>query len=469
MRLSETLARENVRMLLVTNAMLITVADGDPDVIEGGWMLVGDDGIIVATGSGPVPADAAGASALDVDGAFVAPGFVSSHSHLFTSGTRGLGVHETLYGWCDSMLGFFNHASAEQMYWSTVHGSLDFMGNGITTAFDFTNPRLPWQTMVDGAKSGPTPELRALDYLTRQADAKADAGLRHVNAIPMDVTVGTDDEIFARFAAAVAHDDGLDPRFRLGSAIFGAVQWSPREDTAELEREAMRRHGVINEAHFLETREEVDLQRSKFAWIDRGGLLGPDFIFGHFIQTTPEIIDRAAETGSRMSWQPASNGRLASGVADIPRMRERGMSIGVGLDDQACTDISDPWGNMRIGIFAVRGVTGDPRSMLPKDMLRFATLGSAEVIGVDDRVGSLEAGKYADFLVVDPKRPDIGPLWHPIDNYVLSCGPRNLRAVYVGGELVNEDGVSTNPLAAEASAKLHEQLPALARSVGWPR
>lgn len=469
MRSPETLARENVRMLLVTNAMLITVADGDPDVIEGGWMLVGDDGIIVATGSGPVPPEAAGASVLDVDGAFVAPGFVSSHSHLFTSGTRGLGVHETLYGWCDSMLGFFNHASAEQMYWSTVHGSLDFMGNGITTAFDFTNPRLPWQTMVDGAKSGPTPELRALDYLTRQADAKADAGLRHVNAIPMDVTVGTDDEIFARFAAAVAHDDGLDPRFRLGSAIFGAVQWSPREDTAELEREAMRRHGVINEAHFLETREEVELQRSKFAWIDRGGLLGPDFIFGHFIQTTPEIIDRAAETGSRMSWQPASNGRLASGVADIPRMRERGMSIGVGLDDQACTDISDPWGNMRIGIFAVRGVTGDPLSMLPKDMLRFATLGAAEVIGVDDRVGSLQAGKYADFLVVDPRRPDIGPLWHPIDNYVLSCGPRNLKAVYVGGELVNEDGVSTNPLAAEASARLHEQLPALARSVGWPR
>ncbi len=456
-------------MLLVTNALLITVADGDPDVIEGGWMLVGDDGLIVATGTGPAPAEAAGAEVLDVGGAFVAPGFVSSHSHLFTSGTRGLGVRETLYGWCDSMLGFFNHASAEQMYWSTLHGSLDFIGNGVTTAFDFTNPRLPWQTMVDGAKSGPTPTLRELDYLTRQADAKADAGLRHVNAIPMDVTVGTDDEIFARFAAAVAHDDSLDQRYRLGSAVFGAVQWSPREDTAELEREAMRRHGIVNEAHFLETREAVELQRSKFAWLDRGGLLGPDFIVGHFIQTTPEIIARAAETGSRMSWQPASNGRLASGIADIQDMRRHGMSIGVGLDDQACTDIADPWANMRIGIFQQRAATGDPLAMLPRDMLRFATRGSAEVIGVGDRVGSLEAGKFADFLVVDPRRPDIGPLWHPIDNYVLSCGPRNLRAVYVGGELVNRDGVSTNPLAEEASARLHEQLPALAREVGWPR
>ncbi|MFZ2964336.1 MAG: cytosine deaminase, partial [Rhodoglobus sp.] len=64
--------------------------------------------------------------------------------------------------------------------------------------------------------------------------------------------------------------------------------------------------------------------------------------------------------------------------------------------------------------------------------------------------------------------PDIGPLWHPIDNYVLSCGLRNLKRVYVGGRLVNDAGVSTNPLAVEASARLHEQLPALAVRVGWP-
>lgn len=460
-------------MLLVTHALLVPVAADGPDLIEDGWMLVGDDGTIVATGSGTPPAEVggvgtAGAETLDVGGAFVAPGFVSAHSHLFTSGTRGLGVHETLYGWCDSMLGFFNHASAEQMYWSTLHGSLDFLSNGVTTAFDFDNPRLPWQTMVGGARSGPTPEVRELEYVTRQADAKADAGIRFVDAVGMDVTVGSDDDIFDRFAAAVAHADTLDPRFRLGSAVFGAVQWSPRRDTAELEGEAMRRHRVINQAHFLETREEVELQRSKFAWYDGAGLLGPDLVFGHFIQTTPEILDRTAEAGARMSWQPASNGRLASGIADIPGMRERGMAIGVGLDDQACTDVSDPWQNMRIGMFQQRAATGDPGAMTPADMLRLHTRGSAEILGVADRVGSLEPGRYADFLVVDPRRPDIGPLWHPVDNYVLSCTPRNLRAVYVGGERVNADGVSLHPLAAEASVRLHEQLPALAREVGWP-
>jgi 5-methylthioadenosine/S-adenosylhomocysteine deaminase len=306
--------------------------------------------------------------------------------------------------------------------------------------------------MVDGKRAG-VGDVRGLDYVTRQADAKADAGIRYINAVGMDVVVGSDDEIFDRIGAAVAHDAGADQSLRLGSAVFGSVQWSPRRDTAELELEAMRRFGLINQAHFLETREAVELQRTKFEWFAEAGLLGPDLIFGHFIQTTDEIIGRAAQAGAGMSWQPASNGRLASGIADIPRMRERGMTIGVGLDDQACTDVSDPW---------------HPNSMSPADMLRLHTRGSAEVLGIGDRVGSLEPGKYADFVVVDPRSPDIGPLWHPIDNYVLSCGLRNLKRVYVGGRLVDESGVSTNPLAAEASAKVHEVLPAVARRVGWP-
>src|SRR3546814_20099151 len=92
-------------------------------------------------------------------------------------------------------------------------------------------------------------------------------------------------------------------------------------------------------------------------------------------------------------------------------MRERGMTIGFGLDDQACTDVSDPWQNMRIGIYAQRAATGDPRVMMPGDMLRMHTLGSAEVLGIQGSVGSLEPGKFADFLVVDPRRTEIGPLW----------------------------------------------------------
>lgn len=454
--------------LLVTNARLITIPAGtdDPGYLERGWMLV-DGGRIAALGEGDptVTAD----EVLDVAGAFVAPGFVSSHSHLFTSGLRGLGVSETLYGWCDSMLGTTAHFTPQDMYWSTLHGALDFLSNGVTTAYNFTDPLQAWESMVEGTRLGGDAPLRDLSYHTRQADGCLDAGLRFVDAIGMDVSTGSDEEIFDRFAASVAHTRSLDADYALGASIMGQVQWSPRPEAAELEVEAMRRYGVTNQAHFLESPEAVPVQQAKFASYVRAGALGPDMMFGHFIQTTPEILEQAAAGGASMSWQPASNGRLASGVALVPEMLELGMKVGIGLDDQACTDVSDPWQNMRMGIAMQRARTKDPLSMMPERVLRLHTLGGAEILGVDDRVGSLEVGKFADFVVVDPRHPDVGPLWHPVRNYVLSMTPRNLKAVYVGGMLVNADGVSTNPLAAEASVRLHEDLPALAARVGHPR
>ncbi|MBZ5738448.1 amidohydrolase family protein [Nocardioides mangrovi] len=454
--------------LLVRGARLITMAPGADDLgyVESGWLLVAD-GRIAALGAGDPPADVSAAEVLDVDGAFVAPGFVSTHSHLFTSASRGLGVSETLYGWCDSMLGLLRHAGAEDIYWTTLHGALDFLGNGVTTAYDFTDPRIPWEPMVAGVRQV-VGRLRPADYQLRQVDAKTDAGLRFVNSTSLDDAVGTSDEVLGRFAQVCDYVAGLDPDVALGNAVTGGVQWSNRPDAAELEVEAMRRHGALNQAHFLETREAVEVQRSKFALYRDSGALGPRMIFGHFIQTTDEIIAAAAESGSGMSWQPSSNGRLASGTAKVPQMLAAGMTVGMGLDDQACTDVSDPWQNMRAGMFLVRAESGRPLDMMPETVLRLHTLGGAELLGVADRVGSLEVGKLADFVVVDPAAPDVGPLWHPVRSYVLACGLRNLKRVYVGGRLVSREGVSTSPLAAEASRKVREVLGALAREHGWP-
>ncbi|MFT4230589.1 MAG: amidohydrolase family protein, partial [Microbacterium sp.] len=289
--------------LLVRNARLITIPAGtdDPGYLEHGWMLV-EHGRIAALGEGAPPAGTAAARTLDADGAFVAPGFVSSHSHLFTSGLRGLGVAETLYGWCDAMLGTTAHMSPEQMYWSTLHGCLDFVSHGITTAYNFTDPLQAWEPMVDGKRTG-TAGLRGLEYHTRQADGCLDSGIRFVDSIGMDVTAGSDDEIFDRFAASVAHTRGMDPDRALGCSIMGQVQWSPRPEAAELEVEAMRRHGVTNQAHFLESPEAIEHQQSKFALYRDAGALGLGLVFGHFIQTTPEIIEQAVAGGAAMSWQ----------------------------------------------------------------------------------------------------------------------------------------------------------------------
>jgi cytosine/adenosine deaminase-related metal-dependent hydrolase len=106
--------------------------------------------------------------------------------------------------------------------------------------------------------------------------------------------------------------------------------------------------------------------------------------------------------------------------------------------------------------------------LMPREVLRMHTLGSAEVLAVADRIGSLETGKYADFLVVDPTAPDTGPLWDAYAGYVLACGLRNLKQVYIGGALVSEEGRSLHPQAGEVGRELHGRLVAAARERGLP-
>jgi cytosine/adenosine deaminase-related metal-dependent hydrolase len=130
----------------------------------------------------------------------------------------------------------------------------------------------------------------------------------------------------------------------------------------------------------------------------------------------------------------------------------------VGLDDQSCTDVSDPFQNMRIGIYTQRAVHRDPMAMPVRDMLELHTRGSAEVLGIEADVGSLEVGKFADFLVVDPRSPDTGPVWDAYGTYVLACSLRNLKQVWVGGELVSDEGRIVTHDTDEVNAQLHERL-----------
>jgi 5-methylthioadenosine/S-adenosylhomocysteine deaminase len=272
-------------------------------------------------------------------------------------------------------------------------------------------------------------------------------------------------DALAQLDDVVAAAADADPALHLGVAVSGTVQWAESRDAAVLEVAAMRRHGLLNQPHFLETPHEIALQQSKFAWYADAGALGPDLVFGHFIQTNEEILQAAAAAGCGMSWQPMSNGRLASGVAQIPRIRELGIRVGIGLDDQSCTDVSDPWNNMRTALALLRATHRDPAAMPVRDVLELHTRGSAEVLGLDGDVGSLRPGRYADFLVVDPRQPDTGPVWDAVGTYVLACSLRNLRSVWVGGRQVADGARLCDPQSPAVEDQVHERMARLRAEV----
>ncbi|HVV08291.1 amidohydrolase family protein [Amycolatopsis sp.] len=447
----------------MTNGLLLTMADGQEPFT--GWLSVGADGRITGIGRGDPPA--AEGTVLDAKGKMIAPGFVSAHSHLHTSGLRGLAAGETLYPWVRANNEVLLGAADEDMYWFVLHGCLDFLANGITSAYNFALSRVIW---LYDEKTGDRPgQVRAEDFVNRQFDAAAESGLRVLTAIRLD------DEAFGRaraldnFGKAAGEVRARTPHEAfLGISVYGAVQWSGTPATAGLEAEVMARYGITNQAHFVETAENLPAQQAKFDWYARAGALGPGMVFGHFVHPTDEMVDAVAAAGCAVVWQPTSNGRLGSGIADVVRYRERGIRVGMGLDDQSCTDISDPFGNMRMGLYTQRARRSQASVLMPREVLRMHTLGSAEVLGVADLVGSLEVGKFADFLVVDPAQPDTGPMWDVYATYVLACGQRNLKEVYLGGRCRTVDGEVRHPLAAQARTELHVRLRHAARRRGLP-
>lgn len=441
--------------LLIKNGIMLSMEPNQREVFTG-YLLVDDEGIILEVGQGECSFSAE--QVIDAEGQFVAPGFLSAHSHLFTSGSRGLGMDESLYGWIEAMTCYTDNAEAEDIYWATKHGALDFLRNGITTAYDFVSSGQAFDKENAGKGTFSVEGVKPLEYQEAQIRAKVDAGIRFINSLWL-TEMESKEATFARFdqlfTFAAQYSD--NPLF-LKMALSGAVQWASSKHTAYWEAEAMLHFDLINQPHFLETPYSVTEQQAKFEWYREAGALGPNLIFGHFVQTTDAMIQEAAKAGCGMVWLPTSNGRLASGFADIPQCRCCGMRVGVGLDDQSCTDLSDPFQNMRMGIYTQRANKKDPQAMSVYDMLYLHTLGSAETLKIEDKVGSLAAGKYADFLIVDPKHPDTGPIHDPYGSYVLACGLRNLKQVYVGGKLVADDGRIAHQDEMIVSQELHTRI-----------
>ena len=453
--------------LVVRNACLITMAPGFAPFA--GHMVVGADGRIASIGPGDPPTGTAGAEELDAAGRIVAPGFISAHSHLFQSPLRGLGTDQTLYGWLNTIKQLSEHASPEDIYWFCLHGSVDFLRSGITTGYDFTysGDLGGGQRSIGIGESAASSQVNQEPYEQAQIRAKIDSGLRFINSISI-VPQGTEVEIEDRVRRILDFARQFsDNALFLKMAISGWVQRSSGIESAFREVRFMRTYGLMNQAHFLESPERVPEQQAKFAWYRDAGALGPDFVFGHFIHTTPQIVSETAQSGACMCWQPSANGRIGSGTADIPALRKAGIKIGIGLDDQSCSDLSDPFQNLRIGLYSIRSHYKDAAVLSPQDVLHFHTLGGAEILGIDSKVGSLEAGKFADFVVVDPRHPDTGPVHDPVATYVLACSLRNLKQVYVGGKLVaNESdlvGFDESKLRLEVDTRV-ERLKAARRS-----
>jgi len=267
-----------------------------------------------------------------------------------------------------------------------------------------------------------------------------------------------------RFFDAFGGDDDV----LAGCLPHGAYTARPETLTAAW-RLAQERGGFFC-THAAETRaERADIEtrygRPVVKHLDALGLLDPRTVLAHCVWLDDEEIGILARTGATVSHNPVSNLKLASGVARIPDMLAAGVRVTLGTDGAISGNDLDLWMALRLAATLHRGTSGRADAVTTQQALRMVTLDAAAALGAADRLGSLEAGKAADMILLDLKRPHAVPLFDPHTHIVFSTAKSDVRHVFVGGRQVVRDGALTGLDLAGVLDEVTALAPRIAASV----
>jgi guanine deaminase len=380
--------------------LLTPLTSGGSRYEADGLLAVDAGGRITFAGSASELPDVA-ADAVDLRPWVVMPGMVDLHAHLPQLPNAGLGAGMDLLAWLEQYIfpieRGFDVPTAERVAPAAWRA---FAAAGTTTA------------LVYGAVYE-----ASLDATFRAAEAhgiRAIVGKVMMDRVTYDPTIDPStilDRSLAESARLIERWHGAD-----GGRLRYAV--TPRfaiSCTADMLRESAAlaaSAGAYWQTHVSEDLGEIAEVGRLFPEAidyvdvyDRAGGLGPRTVLAHAVHLSDRELGRLVETGTRVAHCPISNLFLASGVMPLGRYLDAGLSMGLGSDVAGGPDLSI-FSVMRVGFYAqnARRVAGleTGRVLGPLDWLRLGTLGGAEALGLGEVVGSLEAGKEADLIVIDP-------------------------------------------------------------------
>lgn len=191
--------------------------------------------------------------------------------------------------------------------------------------------------------------------------------------------------------------------------------------------------------HLHETAQEVQQSidehgQRPIARIDRLGLLNDRLIAIHMTQLTDAEIHLCAERGVSVVHCPESNLKLASGFCPACALLQAGVTLGMGTDGAASNNDLDLLGETRTAALLAKAVAGDAAGFNAAEALHAATLGSAQAMGLGERIGSIEPGKQADLVCVDLAALETQPLHHVLSQLIYAAGRQQVRDVWIAGK-----------------------------------
>lgn len=410
----------NTETILVNGLILADPAC--PEVVPHGKTIINGNSLIqvnVPNDSG-LPRD----NVIDCSNCLIMPGLVNAHTHAAMSLLRGIADDLPLDQWLNSYIfpSEAKHAGPEFVYLGTCLAAMEMALNGVTT-------------FADG-----------YFHMENAAQAALDVGLRAVVAqgildvpTPDAPVPGSWKERADKFLAQCPIDSLIT------RALFCHSPYLCSAETLQAARTLSLEHGILLFCHVSETAQEVEeIQRQHSVrpveHLGRLGILGRDFVAVHAVHVSDTEQEMLAESATGIVHCPESNMKLASGAAPVQDLLAKGVTVAIGTDGPASNNNLDLFEEMRSASLLAKLITGDTQALDARTVLRMATIDGARVLGMEDRIGSLEPGKLADLIVINLNRPHLTPLYDPISHLAYAARGADVRHVMVNGRWVVRDG-----------------------------
>ncbi len=414
---------ENLADIQVINGMVLTM-NSEEQKFNRGFVAIKDDRII---GLGPM----ANLSSclynpkkiIDARGGIVMPGLVNAHTHAAMTCFRGMADDLPLMTWLNNHI-FPAEARLDhdKVFFGALLACAEMILSGTTCFSDM--------------------------YLFEDAVAIAakNSGIR---AVVGEVLYDFPSPNYGPIEKGFEYTEMLIEKWKDDPLVTIAVEpHSPYLCSPELLRKAS---GIALDnhipliIHLSETKSEVKQIQDRYGktpvrHLADLGVLTPNLLACHCVVLTDEDMELFRRFDVKVAHNPESNMKLASGIAPIPGLLEKGVCVSIGTDGCASNNNLDMFLEMDTAAKLHKVSTGDPTVMDAKTVLKMCTIDSARALGLSDSIGSLEPGKKADLIVIDTKKPHLTPMYHPESHLVYAARGSDVDSVIINGKIVMENG-----------------------------
>ncbi len=406
--------------ILIKNGIILTI-DGSLDIIPCGYVAIAGDRI-AAIGEGEP--DIHAARVIDAEQCVIMPGLVNTHTHMTMM--RGVCEDKLLMDWLEQIC-FPIDASltAEDIRAGALMCQAEMLLGGTTTFIDIY--RYPGAVAEVAEKTG----IRAV-IAPQIIDHPAGAGETYATNKTFV------DEWQGRCPGRVMPWFGVHAPY--------SCDWKTYKDC----HDAAIAHDVGIHTHLAETESEIKQMCEKFGCspfekLDEIGAISGRMLAAHCVHVNDRDMDIMAESGMKVAYNPSSNMKLASGVAPITEMLDRGIVVGLGTDSNLSNNNVDMFEEMRVGAMLQKLATGDARALSAETVIRMATIEGAKCLGLEREIGSLRVGKKADIILVDMGKPHLWPMFtggmpeNIIAHLVYSASAQDVRTTIVDGRVLVDE------------------------------